>query len=232
MKHILWFLMVCGVAGGAQWYYPGKFQPQIDSLQAQVDKSALESKEAHVAVDQAGRDKAALAIQIEASKAQYEGKLKEASMQVADLTKKLQDAKTGQTAPAPVVAQVDTTPAEPSIELPDGSVVTVREYRAAHGGQGSPEAMQQTQTASNGNPNADRISVLQQDIADATIQLNQAEADLKNWDINAYVAQDGSLQGTNSRAKHRGTTDAPGIINASRDRIAQDQAMIQKLSGN
>lgn len=132
MKDLLWFLIVLGVAGGAQWYYPNKYDPQIASLQAQVDKAAQEHKEAVVAIDQATRDKDALAKQLEASISQYEKKLSLQALQITDLTTKLQNAQKPvvSVAPAPqiIVAQ---EPQQKTVEMPDGSIVVVKSQPSA-----------------------------------------------------------------------------------------------------
>jgi len=49
MKHLIWFLIVVGVAGGSEWYFPRQYAPQLAALQQQVDQATKARDEANTA---------------------------------------------------------------------------------------------------------------------------------------------------------------------------------------
>ncbi len=56
MKHLLWFFLVCGIAGGAQWYFPQKYEPQLVALQQEVEQVGKARNEANDALAKATSD--------------------------------------------------------------------------------------------------------------------------------------------------------------------------------
>lgn len=127
MERLLWLLLLLGVAGGAQWYYPTKYDPQIASLQASLDKEELEQKTTRTALEQAGRDKEAVKGQLETARIQYEKRAAEDTKKLADLTSKLQEAQKPALNPANAAPTVVTaeTPVQTVIG-PDGSIAMVQ----------------------------------------------------------------------------------------------------------